>query len=164
MLREGDKAPLGLHVLDSEGRKASLASFAGRYVILYFYPEDDSPDCTRQACDIRDAHDRIKKLDAVVIGVSPDSPGSHRAFIAHNGINFPLWSDKRHALMEEFGAWRMIPFMGDAYSHLNRSMFAIKPDGTIAKVWETINPEHHGEDIMNFLKSVRRPNPPRRPA
>ncbi|RJQ36148.1 peroxiredoxin [Candidatus Parcubacteria bacterium] len=154
MLHVGDKAPLGLHVLDSEGKRASLAPFAGRYVILYFYPENESADCVRQARSVRDVHDQIKRYGAVVIGVSPDPPASHRAFRTRHDINFPLWSDPAYALMEAFGARRTIQFMGDTYSYLAPSTVAIHPDGTVARIWETNHPERHGEDIVAFLRSA----------
>ncbi len=154
MLQKGQKAPLDISVLDINGKKVSLADYSGKWVVLYFYPKDDTPGCTKEACSIRDWRDEIVKTDAVVIGVSKDNPTAHQKFIAKYGLNFPLWSDTEHELMEAFGVWREKKFMGRAYMGTVRATFIINPEDVIAHTWEAVKPESHGEEIMRVLRSL----------
>ena len=154
MLKAGDKAPVGVKVRDSEGRDVSLADMKGKRALIYFYPRDNTPGCTKEACSIRDARSEIKKLGVAVIGASKDSPASHRKFVEKYGLNFTLWSDEEHALMEAFGTWQKKKFLGKAYMGTTRSSFAIGEDGTILNVWEKVTPDHHGEEIVSFFRSL----------
>ena len=155
MLRVGDKAPLNIKVLDSAGKQVSLADYRGRNVVLYFYPKDDTTGCTKEACSIRDWRDELRKLGAEVIGVSKDSPKSHRKFIEKYKLNFTLWSDEEHALIEAFGAWQKKKFMGREYMGTVRSTFAIDTAGKIINVWEKVTPDEHGQEMFNFFKALK---------
>lgn len=155
MLQVGDKAPTAVTILDSDGKSVSLAGLRGKYVIVYFYPRDNTPGCTKEACSIRDWRDELKKLGVEVIGVSKDSPKSHQGFSGKFKLNFSLWADPEHKLMEAFGAWQKKKFMGRAYMGTTRSTFAIDPRGRVIHVWEKVTPDGHGEEIYNFFKERR---------
>ena len=152
MLKRGDKAPTAVNVLDSDGKRISLAGLLGRYVVVYFYPKDNTSGCTKEACSIRDWRDELKKLGVEVVGVSKDSPKSHQGFSGKYKLNFSLWSDSDHKLMEAFGTWQKKKFMGREYKGATRSTFAIDPKGTIIRVWEKVTPDGHGEEIYRFFK------------
>ena len=155
MLKKGDKAPFSVKVRDSEGNMISLKDLLGSWVVLYFYPKDDTPGCTKEACSIRDWKSDIAQLGAKVIGVSKDTPASHLKFIKKYQLNFILWSDEEHKLMEAFGVWQKKKFMGREYMGTVRSTFAIDPKGTIIHVWEKVTPDNHGEEIYNYFKNLK---------
>lgn len=152
MLKIGDKAPAAVKVLDSGGEPVSLAGLRGKRVLLYFYPKDNTPGCTKEACSIRDWRNELRKLGVEIIGVSKDSPKSHQGFIGKYKLNFSLWSDPDHKLMEAFGTWQKKKFMGRAYTGTTRSSFAIDPRGRVIHVWEKVTPDNHGEEIYTFFK------------
>lgn len=154
LLKAGSKAP-SVSVLDSDGNKVSLKDFLGKWVVLYFYPKDDTPGCTKEACSIRDIRAEIKKAGAEVIGVSKDSPKSHLKFIDKYKLNFTLWSDEDHKLIEAFGSWQEKKFMGRTYMGTLRTTFIIDPKGKIVHVFEKVTPDTHGDDILAALKSIR---------
>lgn len=156
MLKIGDKAPLRIKLLDSTGKEVSLTDVLGKYAVVYFYPKDDTTGCTKEACSIRDYRVEIKKLGVEVIGISKDSPESHQKFIKKYHLNFTLWSDQEHALMEAFGVWQEKKFMGRVYMGTVRSTFVIDPKGKIVHVWEKVAPDQHGEELLNFLKKALR--------
>ncbi|PIR47061.1 MAG: thioredoxin-dependent thiol peroxidase [Candidatus Vogelbacteria bacterium CG10_big_fil_rev_8_21_14_0_10_45_14] len=150
MLKVWKKAPLGVKV---EGGK-SLADHLGKWVVVYFYPKDDTPGCTVEAESFRDEHGKIKKSGAVVIGVSKDSERSHQKFIEKFGLPFGLWSDPEHKLMEAFGVWGERKFMGRSYMGTSRSTFIVNKDGKIAYVWEKVKPEGHAKEVLEKLKEL----------
>ena len=145
---------LNIKVENSMGATVRLADLAGKYVVLYFYPKDDTPGCTKEACSIRDWRDEIRKLGAEIIGVSKDSPQSHQKFIVKHKLNFTLWSDTEHKLIEAFGVWKEKKFMGRTYMSTARSTFVLDPEGDIVKTWEDVTPDGHGEEIYDFLKGM----------
>ena len=151
MLKTGDKAPTKIKILDSEGRSVSLADLADKYVVLYFYPKDDTPGCTKEACSIRDWKDDLKRLGVEIVGVSKDAPASHQKFTEKYKLNFKLWSDQKHELMSAFGTWQKKNFMGREYMGTTRSTFALDPKGKIINVWPKVTPENHGEEIYEFM-------------
>lgn len=153
MLQPPALAPLDIKVVDESDQATTLRKFLGKWVVLYFYPRDNTPGCTVEACSFRDANSDIKKLGAVVIGVSKDNQVSHEKFKTQHQLNFPLWSDSEHQLLEAFGAWGEKKFMGRLFMGITRSTFIIDPQGKIAKTWEKVSPKNHSVEILEFLQN-----------
>ncbi len=154
MLQIGDKAPLTVTVQDTAGASVSLEHFRGTYIVLYFYPKDDTPGCTTEACSFRDHLPTLNARGVTVIGVSKDSHISHQKFGKKYELPFPLWSDPDHVLMEAFGVWGKRSFMGKSYMGTSRSTFLIGPDGTILHVWEKVAPKGHAEDVIRVVSDI----------
>ncbi|MDX1946669.1 MAG: thioredoxin-dependent thiol peroxidase [Pirellulaceae bacterium] len=152
-LEEGDKAPAFTLQAD-DGTKVKLADFKGSPVVLYFYPADDTPGCTKEACAFRDRSAELKKLGAKVIGISPDDVGSHAKFRDKYQLNFPLLADPEHAVAEKFGAWREKNMYGKKKMGIARSTFLIGPDGVIAKAWKAVKVEGHDAAVIEALKEL----------
>lgn len=152
MLQPNQMAPLDISVADEHGKTTTLRSLLGKWVVLYFYPKDDTPGCTTEACSFRDISAEITKLGAVVIGVSKDNSKSHQNFKTKYQLNFPLWSDPDHQLLSAFGAWGEKKFMGRIYMGIIRSTFIIDPTGHIRYTIEKVTPKHHGEEILKQLQ------------
>src|SRR3989339_102100 len=153
MLQQGNRAPISTTVFDEKGKSVSLQQYQGYYVVLYFYPKDNTPGCTVEACNFRDANTEIEQLGAVIIGVSKDSIASHQKFQQKHELNFPLWSDPDHTLMQAFGTWGKRKFAGVSYEGTARATFVIDPKGTIIRVWEKVTPVGHAEEVLNFLRT-----------
>jgi peroxiredoxin Q/BCP len=152
-LEEGTKAPAFTLPAD-DGTKVKLADFQGRPVVLYFYPKDDTPGCTREACAFRDRHAELQKLGAVVLGISPDDAASHAKFKQKYQLNFPLLADPDHKVAEKFGAWREKNMYGKKTYGIVRSTFLIGPDGVIKKVWKNVKVDGHDEAVLAALKEL----------
>jgi peroxiredoxin Q/BCP len=152
-LEEGDKAPPFTLEAD-DGNKVKLADLKGSPVVLYFYPADDTPGCTREACAFRDRSNELKKLGAKVLGVSPDDVESHVKFKKKFQLNFPLLADPDHKVAEKFGAWREKNMYGKKSMGIVRSTFLIGPDGVIKKVWKSVKVDGHDEAVMEALKQM----------
>ena len=152
MLKKGDKAPLNTSVLNEDGKTASLNDLLGKYTVLYFYPKDNTPGCTAEACDFRDANIELQKMGVKVIGISKDSSESHQKFSDKYQLNFPLWSDPYHELLEAFGAWGQKNRFGKIYMGIIRSTFIINPKGEIIKTWEKVKVKTHTQEVLDFLK------------
>jgi peroxiredoxin Q/BCP len=151
----GDEAP-GFTVLDDTGKSVSLADFRGHAVVLYFYPKDNTPGCTAEACSLRDAFPAFGKLDAVVLGVSPDSWRKHKNFKKKYDLPFTLLADPDHAVTEQYGLWAKKLFWGRHYWGVLRTTFIIDERGVIAKVFEEVDVERHGQDVAEALAALRR--------
>ena len=136
-IEEGKKAP-PFTLEDADGKPVSLGDFAGKHVILYFYPKDDTPGCTKEACGFRDDWKRIQKLGAVVIGVSPDGGASHQKFRAKYKLPFPLLSDPDKKVMTKYGAWGEKMMYGKKTTGVIRSTVWIGPDGKVKKHWKRV--------------------------
>ena len=149
-LKEGDEAP-AFTVSASGGGRVSLADFKGRNVILYFYPRDDTPGCTKEACAFRDHFEAFKKKGAVVLGVSTDPVKSHDKFVAKFKLPFPLLADEDKAIVEAYGVWGQKTFMGRKYLGTHRVTVLIGPDGKIKRIWPTVKPEEHAEEVLAAL-------------
>jgi len=156
MLQVGDNAPVDVLITDQDGNDVSLKDYVGTWVVVFFYPKDNTPGCSTEACSFRDSITPIKKAGAVVIGVSKDSEKSHQKFIEKQSLNFPLWADPEHKLMEAFGTWQLKKFMGREYMGTTRSTFLIDPKGNIAHVWEKVKPAGHAEDVLETLKNAKK--------
>jgi len=150
MIETGMKAPDFSLESDTAGR-VSLSGFAGKTVILYFYPKDDTPGCTTEACGFRDAFDLFLEKGAVVIGVSPDNPVSHGKFRAKFGLNFLLLADPDHSVLSAYGAWGEKSMYGKTYEGVLRSTVVIGPDGRIVKIFPKVKPEGHAQEILALL-------------
>jgi peroxiredoxin Q/BCP len=149
-LKEGGKAPK-FTVATSGGGKLSLADYLGRNVILYFYPRDDTPGCTKEACAFRDHFADFKKAGAVVLGVSTDTVKSHDKFVAKFKLPFTLLADEDKKIVEAYGVWGEKSFMGRKYPGTHRVTFLIGPDGRIKKIWPAVKPEEHAEEVLAAL-------------
>lgn len=150
---EGTKAPAFTLPAD-DGSKIKLADLKGAPVVLYFYPADDTPGCTREACAFRDRSSELKKLGAKVLGVSPDDVSSHVKFKQKFKLNFPLLADVDHAVAEKYGAWREKNMYGKKRMGIARSTFLIDAEGKIAKVWKGVKVDGHDEQVLAALKEL----------
>ena len=150
MLKAGDPAPDFEAVLDN-GDKVSLSQFKGKNVVLYFYPKDNTPGCTREACDFRDNISSLEDKNTVVLGVSPDSVKSHQKFKDKFDLPFPLISDEAKDVAQAFGVWREKKMYGKTRMGIVRSTFIIGPDGLIAKAYDSVKVAGHVEDVIASL-------------
>ena len=147
---QGTVAP-DFTVLDDRGESVSLSSFRGKKVVLYFYPKDDTPGCTQQACDIRDSFADIRERGAIVLGVSPDSVAKHVKFRDKYQLPFTLLADTDHAISEAYGVWGEKSFYGKKYMGVDRSTFVIDEHGVIAKVFPKVKADKHLEQVLEVL-------------
>jgi len=149
-LKEGDDAP-AFTASTSGGGRVSLADFKGRNVILYFYPRDDTPGCTKEACAFRDQFPEFKKKGAIVLGVSTDPAKSHDKFVEKFKLPFTLLADEDKAIVQAYGVWGQKSFMGRKYLGTHRVTFLIGSDGKIKKIWPTVKPEEHAAEVLAAL-------------
>ncbi|KAF0178102.1 MAG: AhpC/TSA family protein [Limisphaerales bacterium] len=149
-LKEGDVAP-AFTVQTNGGQTVSLADFKGRPVILYFYPKDDTPGCTKEACAFRDAFADFTAKGAVVLGVSADSVKSHDKFIKKFKLPFPLLADEDKRVVDAYGVWGEKTFMGRRYQGIHRVTFLIGGAGRIQKIWPKVKPEAHAAEVLAAL-------------
>jgi len=154
MIIAGRKAP-SLRLEDADGRKVSLADFSGRWVILYFYPRDDTPGCTTEACDFSSQVEDFSGANAVVVGVSPDDPASHAKFIARHGLRVRLLSDPGHDAMKAYGAWGKKTMYGKTTEGVIRSTAIIDPEGKVAHHWPRVQAKGHAEKVLSKLKELQ---------
>jgi peroxiredoxin Q/BCP len=150
----GDPAP-EVALDDEHGTHHALADRRGAWTVIYFYPKDDTPGCTTEACEFRDLHAEISGLDAVVWGVSPDGSGSHAAFRARFGLPFTLLSDEDHAVAEAYGAWQEKKNYGRTYMGIARSSFLVGPDGRVAAAWPKVKAEGHAAQVLQAIREAR---------
>jgi peroxiredoxin Q/BCP len=149
-LKEGDPAPQ-FSAVTTGGGKISLADYKGKNVILYFYPKDDTPGCTKEACAFRDYFADFEQKGAEVLGVSPDSVKSHVKFVEKFKLPFTLLSDEEKKIVEAYGVWGEKTFMGRKYLGVYRVTFLIGPDGRIKKIWPAVKPEEHAAEVLAAL-------------
>ena len=149
-LKEGDVAP-AFTVATNGGGRISLADFKGKNVVLYFYPRDDTPGCTKEACAFRDHFAGFRKKGAVVLGVSIDPVKSHDKFVEKFKLPFTLLADEDKKIVQAYGVWGEKSFMGRKYMGVARVTFLIGPDGRIKKIWPTVKPEEHAEEVLAEL-------------
>lgn len=149
----GSKAPAFTLTAD-DGKKVRLSEQKGSPVVLYFYPKDDTPGCTKEACAFRDAKAKLAKSGAKVFGVSPDDVASHAKFRDKYGLNFPLLADPDHQLAEKYGAWREKNMYGKKSMGVQRSTFLIDAAGKVAKVWKRVKVDGHDEQVLAALAAL----------
>ncbi|NLT51126.1 MAG: thioredoxin-dependent thiol peroxidase [Ignavibacteria bacterium] len=152
MLKENDKAP-DFTLTDMDGNQISLNQFSGKKVVLYFYPKDMTSGCTQEACDFRDSHPEFNKLNAVVLGVSPDDAKSHKKFSDKYNLPFTLLSDSEKKVVEAYGVWKEKSMYGKKYMGVERTTFLIDENGIIKKIFPKVKVTGHIEELIEALKS-----------
>ena len=152
MIEEGKPAP-DFELPTDSGETIKLSDLRGKPVVLYFYPKDDTPGCTTQACGIRDAYGEFERAGAVVLGVSPDSEKSHVKFKDKYELPFTLLADTDHSVAEQYGVWGQKSFAGKKYMGINRSTFVIDADGNVKRVMHDVKPANHADDVLEALGS-----------
>jgi len=147
MLKEGTTAP-AFRTKNADGEDVSLKDFRGQKVVLYFYPKDDTPGCTKEACSFRDDFAKFKKRGIAVLGVSPDSEASHKKFVAKYKLPFTLLADTERSISEAYNVWGEKKFMGRTYMGVHRTTFLIDEKGKIKKIFEKVKPEAHASEVL----------------
>ena len=153
MLQEDKKAP-AISLLDGEGNERTLKEFLGKKVVLYFYPKDMTPGCTTESCDFRDALPNFSKLDAAIIGVSPDSVARHKKFAEKYKLPFTLLSDEKKIVLENYGVWQEKNMYGRKYMGVVRTTVIIDEKGTVRKIFPKVKVKGHVEEVYDFLKEL----------
>jgi peroxiredoxin Q/BCP len=149
-LKINDKAP-SFTLLSTEGKEISLDDFKGKKVVLYFYPKDDTPGCTKEACSFRDNLARVKKKGAVVFGISADAVKSHQKFTEKYDLNFPLLSDETKEILNAYGVWKKKSFMGKSYMGIERTTFIIDEQGMVVFIFPKVKVDGHVDEILQVL-------------
>lgn len=152
-LEEGKKAP-AFKLPDQNGDVHQLKDYKGKWVVIYFYPKDNTPGCTKEACNFRDNIKPIEKLEAIVIGVSVDSVKKHANFVEKYDLPFTLLADTEQKMVNDYGVWGLKKFMGREYMGTNRMTFIVDPTGKIAKIYPKVKAATHGEEVLNDLKEL----------
>ena len=154
MIEEGKKAP-AFSLKNQDGKAVKLADFAGKNVVLYFYPKDNTPGCTTEACDFRDQHSKLEKAGAVVLGVSPDAEKTHLTFAGKFGLPFTLLADPEHEVAQKYGSWGEKSLYGRKYMGIIRSTFLIGTNGKVARVWPKVKVAGHVNEVLEAVKSLK---------
>lgn len=152
MIEEGSPAP-DFELPSDSGETVTLSSLRGKPVVLYFYPKDDTPGCTTQACGIRDAYGEFERAGAVVLGVSPDDEKSHVKFRKKHELPFTLLADTEHEVAERYGVWGEKKFMGRTYMGVKRWTFVIDEEGNVKKIFPDVKPAQHADDVLGALRN-----------
>ena len=142
-------------LLDQDGAPHALHDYKGQWVLIYFYPKDDTPGCTKQACLIRDGFPSFKKLHAVVLGISTDSVKSHRKFADKYELPFTMLADEEKKVVNMYGVWQTKKMMGRTYMGTVRTSFLINPEGIVAKVYESVKPDLHADMVLADLRELQ---------
>ena len=142
----------GFSLLDQEEKIHNLSDYFGKWVVLYFYPKDDTPGCTAEACSFRDANELFRSKGVTILGVSKDTVASHKKFAEKYHLTFPLLSDQDHTVIEAYGFWQPKKFMGKEFMGIVRATVLINPEGKIAKTYPKVDPLKHVEEILEDLK------------
>jgi peroxiredoxin Q/BCP len=153
LIDPGKKAP-SFSLPDQTGTKHSLADYAGQPVIVYFYPKDDTPGCTKESCAFQDNLPKFKKSKAAVIGVSVLNSASKAKFADKYGLKFPLLADEDHSVMEKFGVWQEKSMYGKKYMGVARTTYLIGPDGKVARRWDGVKVDGHAEEVLAAVQSL----------
>jgi peroxiredoxin Q/BCP len=154
MIKVGDNAP-GFCIPDKDEREVCLKDYSGRWVVLYFYPKDNTSGCTIEAADFSRMKEEFKELNAEILGVSVDSPESHRDFVHTHSLTITLLSDKEHRVVNDWGVWGTKKLYGKQYEGTIRSTFLIDPKGKVREVWDKVHVENHAKAVMERLKALR---------
>jgi len=153
MIEVGKKAP-DFTLLNQDGKKVKLSDFTNKNVVLYFYPKDNTSGCTTEACNFRDVFPNLSKLDAVVIGISPDSVDSHKKFAEKYNLTFNLLADTDKKVVEKYGVWKEKSMYGKKYMGVERTTYIIGKDGKVKKVFEKVKVPNHHTEVLEALKSL----------
>lgn len=149
-MKIGDKAP-DFALVDDAGQSVKLSDYKGKKIVLYFYPKDDTPGCTKQACNFRDGISALKKKGAVVLGVSADSVASHKKFKEKFELNFPLLADTEKKIVEDYGVWKEKSMYGKKYMGIERTTFIIDKDGRISHIFPKVKVDAHYNEVLEAL-------------
>lgn len=152
-LVEGQMAP-DFTLVDQDNKEHSLSDYRGKPVVLYFYPRDDTPGCTKEACNFRDDYSAYVESDAVILGVSPDDADSHTKFVQKFDLPFSLLADTENQVSEMYGVWGLKKMFGKEYMGVKRWTFLIAPDGKIAKIFENVKPAEHSEEVLAAIDRI----------
>lgn len=152
-LKTGDKAP-EFTLPDQEGKEHSLSDYKAKWVLVYFYPKDNTPGCTIEACSMRDSIEDIRRGKAEVLGISVDSVKSHANFAGKYKLPFPILSDSEKEVVKKYGVWGKKKFMGREYTGISRTSFLIDPKGKIAKIYEKVKPLGHAKEVLEDLNTL----------
>ncbi len=155
MLDVGDKAP-AFSLPDQSETIHKLSDYKGKWLLIYFYPKDDTPGCTKEACGIRDNFPTFKKMNAVVFGVSKDSPAKHQKFIDKYELPFTLLADESTEMIQAYGAWKEKSMYGKTFMGINRISYIVDPDGKIAKVYPKVKPAEHAQEVLEDLQELQK--------
>jgi len=150
-LKEGNEAP-DFTTMTADGAQVSLSDYKGKNVVLYFYPRDDTPGCTKEACAFRDELEGFENIGAIVLGVSTDTAESHRKFENKYKLRFPLLADEEKKIVRAYGVWGQKSFLGRKYMGTHRVTFLIGPDGKIKKIWPKVKPAEHATEVLAALR------------
>ena len=153
MLNEKEKAP-DFELQDEDGKVHKLSDYAGTPIVLYFYPKDNTPGCTTEACNFRDDYSAYKKENVQILGVSVDSVKSHKKFQEKYSLPFPLLADVDHKVVEQYGVWQEKKMMGRTYMGIARTTYLIDGKGMIAKVFINVKPSEHSQEVLEALKAL----------
>ena len=145
---------INFSLTDQNGKVHKLSSYRGSWVLLYFYPKDDTPGCTKEACGFRDSLNELKKHNVVVLGVSADSVSSHQKFAQKYNLNFPLLADEKKEVIKVYGAFGKKKFMGKEFEGILRVSFLINPEGDIVKKYDKVKPEIHAGEVLEDIKKL----------
>lgn len=151
IMEVGQQAP-DFMLLDEKGQIHHLSDYQGKYVLLYFYPKDDTPGCTTEACNFRDDYSQYDDANVIILGVSPDSPQSHAKFKNKYNLPFTLLADEDHKVCDLFGVWGPKKSFGKEYEGVHRTTYLINPDGRIQKVYEKVSPANHSVEVLDELR------------
>lgn len=154
ILEVGQQAP-DFMLSDENGQIHQLSDYQGKYVLLYFYPKDDTPGCTTEACNFRDDYSQYDDANVIILGVSPDSPQSHAKFKSKYNLPFTLLADEDHQVCELFGVWGPKKSFGKEYEGVHRTTFLINPDGRIQKVYKKVSPANHSAEVLDELRGYK---------
>ena len=152
-LKVGQEAP-SFSLQDQNGTTHNLGDYRGRWVLVYFYPRDNTPGCTKEACAIRDVFADFEKIEAVVLGISTDSVRSHSNFAAKHGLPFAILSDEEKKVVKRYGVWVKKKRYGREYMGATRRSFLVDPTGVIAKIYETVKPAEHAAEVLGDLEEL----------
>lgn len=151
MVEVGKKAP-DFSLYDQNGNKIKLSDFKGKHVVLYFYPKDDTPGCTKEACNFRDSLPKFKNINAIILGVSTDSVASHKKFAEKFNLPFSLLADEDKQVVEKYGVWKEKNMYGKKYMGIERTTFVIDPEGKIKKIFPKVKVDNHHKEVLEALK------------
>ena len=151
IIEVGQQAP-DFMLSDENGQIPHLSDYQGKYVLLYFYPKDDTPGCTKEACNFRDDYSQYDDANVIILGVSPDSPQSHAKFKSKYNLPFTLLADEDHKVCELFGVWGPKKSFGKEYEGVHRTTYLINPDGRIQKVYKKVSPANHSVEVLEELR------------
>lgn len=154
MLKTNDIAPTNIKILNENGEETTLKHYLKKPLLVYFYPKDNTPGCTLEAQQFRDFKKEIETAGAAMVGISKDSPESHRKFKQKHDLNFELLSDPDHQLQEAFGVWQEKRMMGKSFMGTVRSSFLIDTEGKIIKVWPRVKPKEHAQEVLETVRQL----------